>query len=247
MLFKKEYHIDWGDIDLKKELKLSTLFSLFQDASSDASEELGFSIDRLENEFGLAWVLMKMRVDMIRNPKQSEVITIETWPLEPTRLSFDRDFLVKDSNGNVIIKAISTWVIMDLRERKIDRYNRAGINYSAPNNERAIDAKLSRLKAKGPLEIAYKKMIGYSDIDFNGHLNNAKYIDYIMDCFDISEHKKFKTKSIEVHFTNEALPGEEIILQKDISEVATSGIYIEGIKSKTNEAVFKARVIVSKS
>lgn len=247
MLYRKEYHIDWGDIDLKKELKLSTLFSLFQDASSEASEKLGFSIDRLENEFGLAWVLMKMRVDLIRSPKHGEVITMETWPLDPARLSFDRDFLVKDSNGEIIIKAISTWVIMDLEERKIDRYNRAGINYPTSSQDRAIDAKLKRLKAKKPLETAYKKMIGYSDIDFNGHLNNAKYIDYIMDCFDVSEHKKFKIDSLEVHFTNEAFPGEEISLQKDTSDAATSGLYIEGIKDETKEPVFKAKVMVSKS
>src|SRR5699024_8196390 len=87
MIFKKDYYVDWGDVDLKKELKLSTLFSFFQEASSDASDDLGYSIDRLQKEFGVAWVLMKMRVDLIRSPKLSETITIETWPLEPTRLS----------------------------------------------------------------------------------------------------------------------------------------------------------------
>jgi len=245
MIFKKDYYIDWGDVDLKKELKLSTLFSFFQEASSDASDDLGYSIDRLQKEFGVAWVLMKMRVDLIRSPKLSETITIETWPLEPTRLSYDRDFLVKDSDGNIIVRAISTWIIMDLKERKIDRNQRANITYPVQVNERAIDAKMKKLKAAGPLSPAYKKMIGYSDIDFNGHLNNARYVDYIMDCFQVSDHEKYKVDSLEVHFTNEALPGEVITLKSDVSQALEGGIYIEGVNDETDQIVFKSKAVIS--
>src|SRR5699024_153327 len=187
----------------------------------------------------------KMRVDLIRSPKLSETITIETWPLEPTRLSYDRDFLVKDSDGNIIVRAISTWIIMDLKERKIDRNQHANITYPIEVKERAIDAKMKKLKAAGPLSPAYKKMIGYSDIDFNGHLNNARYVDYIMDCFQVSEHKKYQVKSLEVHFTNEALPGEIITLKKDLSEAIEKGIYIERINEQSNETVFRSRALIS--
>lgn len=245
MIYKKEYDVDWGDIDFKKELKLSMLFSYFQEASSDASEELGYGIERLEKEFGVAWVLTKMRVDLIRIPKLGETITIETWPLEPRRLTYGRDFLVKDSENNVIIKAVSTWIILDLEERKIDRNQKVTIRYPAEERRRAIDCKMKKLKAKGPLDISYKKMIGYSDVDFNGHLNNARYVDYIMDCFQVSEHRKYKIKSMEVHFTNEALPGEVITLKKDISHVFEDGIYIEGTNAQTNQTVFTSKTIIS--
>lgn len=247
MNYTKKYHIDWRDIDFKKELKLSMLFSYFQEASSDASEELGYSIDRLEKEFGVAWVLMKMRVDVTRHPKLGETITIETWPLEPGRLSYDRDFLVKDSEGNVIIKAISTWIIMNLKERKIDRGQNVTISYPTIIKERAINAKMKKLKATDPLDTAYTKMIGYSDVDFNGHLNNARYVDYIMDAFPVSEHKKYKINSIEVHFTNEALPGDVITMKKNISHALEDGIYIEGTNDETNETVFKSKTVISEA
>lgn len=245
MIYKKTYIVDWGDIDFKKELKLSVLFSFFQETSSDASEELGFGIERLEREFSVAWVLMKMRVDLLRIPVLGETITIETWPLEPGRLTYDRDFLVKDAENNIIIKAISSWIIMDLAERKIDRQQKVDIRYPSIKNERAIDAKMRKLKANGPLSTSYEKMIGYSDIDFNGHLNNARYIDYIMDCFQVSEHKQYHVKSLEVHFTNEALPGEIITLKKDLSEAIEKGVYIEGINEQSNETVFRSRALIS--
>src|SRR5690625_5238035 len=186
MIYRKKYHIDWRDIDFKKELKLSMLFSYFQEASSDASEELGYSIDRLEKEFGVTWVLMKMRVDITRHPKLGETITIETWPLEPGRLSYDRDFLVKDSEGNVSIKVITTWNIMNLKERRIERGQNVTISYPTIIKERAIDAKMKELKATDSLDTVYTKMIGYSGVDFNGRLNNARYVDLVMDAFPVS-------------------------------------------------------------
>ncbi|MDY0404916.1 thioesterase [Virgibacillus sp. 179-BFC.A HS] len=206
-----------------------------------ASEKLGFGIEQL-GENGIAWILMKIRVDIQRNPKVGETITIETWPQEPGRIEYGRDFIVRDEQNHILIKAISSWVVMDLRQRKIRRSSSVPIHFSAVDNRRAIEAKLGKLKAAGTLETAYQKMIGYSDIDFNGHLNNSRYVDYVMDCFALQEHQKYHITSIEVHFTNEVLPGEVIELKKDTSAAQENGVYIEGINTNTNKVVFKSRL-----
>ncbi|MGY0693885.1 acyl-ACP thioesterase domain-containing protein [Virgibacillus sp. FSP13] len=78
--------------------------------------------DRLEKEFGVAWVLTRIRVTIVLTPNWDKEITIETWPLEPGKVEFDRDYLVQDVNGNVIIRTISKWIIMDMHERKIKRF-----------------------------------------------------------------------------------------------------------------------------
>src|SRR5690606_19886367 len=113
-------------------------------------------------------------------------------------------------------------------------------------DERAIQTTFKRLKYPGELENVYTKQIGYSDIDFNGHLNNSKYIDYIMDCFDMESHRKFEATSLEVNFSREALPGDILILKKDISELEKGNIYIEGIHGKDERTVFKAMVKIEK-
>lgn len=63
--FKMKYHIDLRDVDFTKKLKLSTLFSYFQDIASMAAENIGFGIETLERKFGVAWILIRMRVDII--------------------------------------------------------------------------------------------------------------------------------------------------------------------------------------
>ncbi|MGY0693882.1 acyl-[acyl-carrier-protein] thioesterase [Virgibacillus sp. FSP13] len=241
-VFTRKYHIDLRDVDFTKRLKLSTLFSYFQDIASLASEDLGFGIDRLEKEFGVAWVLTRIRVTIIRNPIWDEEITIETWPLEPGKVEFDRDYLVKDVNGNVIIRAVSKWIIMDMHERKIKRSKTIGIRYPDNKTERALEGKLEKLKEFGKLEEAYNKVIGYSDIDFNGHLNNSKYVDYIMDCFPVDDHKSHTIHTIDLSFNQEAMPGDSITLYKDISKIDENLIYIEGVNLRDDSVAFKSLV-----
>lgn len=239
-LFKKDYKISLSDVDFTESLRLSTLFNFFQDAASLASNNLGFGIHTLEKEHGVAWILMRIRVDITRMPMLDEKIIIETWPLEPKKLEFGRDFYVRDQDGNIIIRAVSSWVIMDINKRKLKRTDTIGITYPEKITERAIDCKLGKLKHSGELDVSYKKVIGYSDIDFNGHLNNSKYVDYITDCFSMEEHKTYGVKSIEVNFLNEALPGDEITLYRDTSTIQSNRVYVEGVNETDGRVVFKA-------
>ena len=240
VIFKRDFHIDLRDVDFTKKLKLSTLFSFFQDIASLAAEHLGFGIATLEGKHGVAWVLTRIRVDILRHPLLDENIVIETWPYEPGKVEFDRDYLVKDANGEVIIRAASKWVIMDIQERKIKRSEVIGIRFPETRMERVIEGKLPKLKDFGKLEAVYNKVIGYSDIDFYGHLNNSKYVDYIMDCFQVKDHKNNTIHTIDINFNHEALPGDSITLYRDISRLNEDLIYIEGVNQTNNNVVFKS-------
>lgn len=246
-LYQRKYHIDLRDIDFTRKLKLSTLFGYFQDIASLAAGELGLGIEVLEKEYGVAWVLTRVRLEITRMPLWDEEITVETWPLPPSKIDFDRDYLVKDANGQVIIKAVSKWVIMDIHERKLKRTTTISTQYPEDRTERAIEGKLPKLKDYGQLEPVYHKVIGYSDIDFNGHLNNSKYVDFIMDCFPVDSHKNYTIESIDLQFNQEAFPGETIVLFNDTSQVEENNIYIEGRKQEGETVIFKSVVSIKEN
>jgi len=244
ILYKRAYHIDLRDVDFRKQLKLSMLFSYFQDVASFAAYELGVGITELAENNGIAWILMRIRVEIERMPVWNEEITIETWPQEPGKLEIERDFIVRDSEGKIIVRAVSAWVLMDLKERKLKRTSVISLTYPSVIEERAIVHKLKKLESISELETAYEKVIGYSDIDFNGHLNNSRYIDYIMDCFSLDEHNQYETKAIEVNFNREALPGDTIVLQKSTQLLEDRQVFIEGMNKEDEKAIFKAKVDV---
>jgi len=243
-VYKKKYHVDYGESDYYKKLKLSSLFNYLQDIASLHSENLGIGINDIQKKHGVAWVMIRIMVNVARMPNWNEDIIVETWPIEPKRLEFERDFLVKDTEGNVLVRAISSWVIMNIEKREICKTELIRIEYPPFMTERAIKQRMGKLKPNGQLEMVYNKLIGYSDIDINGHLNNSKYIDYITDCFSIEKHGEYTISSVQVSYISEALAGDTIVFYKDISNLEAGTLYVEGVNELNDKVYFKACVTI---
>ena len=79
------------------------------------------------------------------------------------------------------------------------------------------------------------------DIDFNGHVTNSRYTDFVMDCFPLEYHQPHSVKSMEINYLNEALPGDTFIIRKD-TVMDSNLIYFEVLNAKDGKVVFKARV-----
>jgi len=245
-LFKKEYQVSLSDVDFTKKMKLSALLNCFQDIAGLASDQHNVGVSVLEKE-NLAWVLVRFYLHFERIPTLDEIISIGTWHQEARKFEIDRSFVVYDQSGSIIVKAISTWVIMDKASRKIQKLGIFGERFPRINKPKIIDYPVKKLKDFGSLEQVYLKTVGYSDVDFNGHLNNSKYIDYIMDCFNLESHKKYQVKSIMVNFLTETLPGETMALYKDTSDLNDQLVYIEGVKLADDKIIFKSQLEIRKT
>ncbi|MHB8062562.1 MAG: acyl-[acyl-carrier-protein] thioesterase [Ruminiclostridium sp.] len=244
-IYKKNYHVDYGDSDYYKKLKLSSLFNYLQDIASLHSENLGIGINDIQQKHDVAWVMIRIMVEVTRIPNWNEDIIVETWPIEPKRLEFERDFIVKDKAGNVIVSAISSWVIMNIEKREIRKTEEIRIEYPPFMVQRAVNQRMGKLKPKGQLERVYDKLIGYSDIDINGHLNNSKYIDYITDCFSMERHGEYTVRSIQVNYISEALAGDTIVFYKDASDLEAGSVHVEGVNELGDKVYFKACVTIT--
>ena len=245
IIHRNKYKIGYSDVDFKKELKLSSLFGLFQDTAGVAAEKLGAGVVALAEEFSVAWILTRIKVRIDRTPALDEEVTVETWPHRPGRLEFERDYLVRDAGGNAIIRAVSNWALMDINTRELRRADLIHIDYPTFIDEHALDSKPGRLKPSGQLEEVYRKVIGYSDVDFNGHINNTRHIDYTMDCFPVESHKRYRVMTIEVNYIKEAFPGDTLIMYRDISAMESNRVYIEGVSEDDGKTVFRAQVEVN--
>jgi medium-chain acyl-[acyl-carrier-protein] hydrolase len=242
-IYKKKYIVQPSETDFIRQLKLSSLFSYLQDMATEHAYNIGVGRDVLQKKYGIIWVLNRVKGEVIRYPMFKEEITIETWPEPPEKVQFNRNFLVYDKDGNIIVRAFSQWVVIDFITRKLRRSSIIEEEFPKVDRERAIDCTQGKIKPSGKLNLSYKKTVGYSDIDINEHLNNAKYIDYIMDCFSLENHKKYSVKSIDIDYMHEALPGETIQLYTDTEDAKDNLVYIEGINENTKLTTFKAQIL----
>ena len=110
-------------------MTLPGIINSFQDASIFQSEDLGVGTKYLEEQ-KKAWVLSSWQVEILRYPKLGEEIRTCTWPTGFHGFFGDRNFVMKDQNGEVTAYANSIWVYMDLAsgrptrpsEEEISRY-----------------------------------------------------------------------------------------------------------------------------
>lgn len=231
------------DTDFKSEMKISSILRHFQEAASLHVDKLGIGISDMQANNQIAWVLAKIRIEIKRYPKLKEKLTIETWPQLPGTIEYQRDFIVKDENGDTIIKALSSWIIINTDTREIQRSNLVSLSHLAIYTERPLGNLLSRFKPVKVVRECYQRTVRYSDIDLMGHLNNAKYLDFVLDCFSVYDHKKFTIKSIELSFASEALPGETISMRTTkLPSNNENKVYIEGLKSNDQQIAFKSIV-----
>lgn len=214
---------DFDDNDIYKE---ASIMDAFQEAAGIHASilDIGFK-DLMEKD--MIWVVSRSRFDVIRLPKPMEKIYVETWPLEKGRVDFDRNYLIKDYNGNVLVKGMSKWVVLNYKTRMLVRASE--IDY--PNdldNEILYDDKFPKLKAlnKDEMDYSYKYHIYRMDLDHNGHVNNAKYCNMAYNAINFNNRM---IKSFQIDHIKEAIIGDEIdIYIKDFGDE----IIVEGFNDE---------------
>lgn len=231
------------DVDVDKKLRLSALFAYFQDIACEHAGIIGPDIDTLSNKYGVAWILMRMRVEIDRMPSIYEEVKLTTWPIGANVL-FDRDYSLADKDGNLIVKCASTWILMDLNKRELVKKRPFEFRTVEFPQNRVLDTKPSKVKLPGEPVLQFSKTVSFSDIDYNNHLNNAKYLDYISDCIGLEAYNKYKIEVIEVNYANESKIGDTLTLYKDTSKEQENLIFVEGMSN--DSVTFTSKIEISK-
>ena len=85
-----------------------------------------------------------------------------------------------------------------------------------------------------------EKKVSYSDLDLNNHVNNAKYIEWILDSYPLEKMKTYNINSVELNYMSEALFGEKVSLFSDISEFT----HLHSLRNSLNDKeLFRSRIL----
>lgn len=193
---------------LKRKLKFaegghaSQLLRIMQDIAGDDADRRGGGMDALA-EKNCAWVLVKLRIDIRRMPRPGEEIEICTWPGKSRLAVYPRSYEIKDAAGQVIVSGLSTWVIMDMDSRSLINGESRGIAI-AGEEEGIVRPQRKVSVPEGGSEYALTPTA--DQIDRNGHMNNAAYLDAVEPMLP-EEFRGRELRSIAVDYEHEILPG----------------------------------------
>jgi len=85
-----------------------------------------------------------------------------------------------------------------------------------------------------------KVLSGYSHLDLNNHVNNAHYIEWVLDAFPAQIHETFQVSRLQVNFQAETKIADRITLYKE-SFLKTSPGPMESKDGKTTGKPWPSR------
>jgi acyl-ACP thioesterase len=214
--FEKSYKIPVYDTDFNGKLYLHSLLNYVQDIASEHAEKLGFGRDDLSsgNRF---WILSRLYLVIYRMPDWRETIMLKTWPRGTEGLFALRDIEIRDSEGQMIAAAATSWVIVDIKTRRPCRpdYLLEGINKEFPGN-RSLPRNAGKVSPAGDAaETAPTFRVKISDLDVNLHVNNVKYIQWVYDTMPLSFLSATQPASIEINYLAESVADDMVYVSSD--------------------------------
>jgi acyl-ACP thioesterase len=213
-ILRETLPVRFGSVDRSDRLTLGAAFGFFQEIAISHAEELGVGRDALAKT-GQAWVLSRISVFMEKRPRYGDTVTVESWPRGSEKLFALRDYAIRDAAGAALVRGRGNWLILDIEKRRPLRAKE--VMDKLPRNEgvNALSAAAPALGTGGNWENLEKKgqrRAGYSDIDYYGHVNNARYIQWVQDILDPEMLDQAEQMRLDVNYISEVLPGETVEL-----------------------------------
>lgn len=195
-------------LDFKGRVPLPMIGNYLLHAASSHAGERGFGYSDM-TEKHTAWVLSRMAIEMYAYPKMAEEITLLTWVGDVGRLFTERCFELQNKEGKPYGFARSIWAAIDLETRRPTLLDVEGL--SSYISERPCPIEKSGKIPPVENETAGTAFtVKYSDLDINGHLNSIKYIEHLLDHFDIELFKEKEISRFEIAYQAEGQYGMEL-------------------------------------
>lgn len=227
--YTKDLTIQCYETDAAWRLKPASFMNFAQEAAGNHAVYLGFGYDELIAK-NTAWILSRVHVVFNDIPKWKEDITLTTWHKGLNRLFFLRDFVLTDKEGRERVKATTSWLVLDLATRRLVRDPKL-MEDGTVCTDNAIETPADKVQMPKDIEAVHvmDHVVAYSDVDMNGHTNNAMYMQWAMDAVDYDIASTMPVKEFTINFNHETKPGDVVAVYKArIIEGEGRRVYVEG-------------------
>lgn len=240
LVWKETFKVHTYDVDFNNKIKISTIFNYMQECATNHAGHLNIGFNKLSNEKSF-WVLSRAQINILDYPKKGDEVLVETWSKGADKIFALRDFKIYNNKKEIIAKATTAWLIVDIQSMRPQRPNFMGDKNYSLENEYAIEkvpGKISQIDSK---KLIFEKNVSYSDIDINQHVNNVKYVELAIDSFSKDRFLEKHMKEFQINFLSECKYGQVIQVHKGYDQLKDIS-YIEGVRKDKGDKVFQATV-----
>ncbi|KAL6190377.1 hypothetical protein ACLB2K_036775 [Fragaria x ananassa] len=197
------------------------------------SDGFGATHGMMKND--LLWVVSRMQVQVDHYPIWGEVLEIDTWVGASGKNGMRRDWLIRsEATGHVFARATSTWVMMNRNTRRLSKMPEEVRAEIAPwfIQRQAITEdnfdKIVKLDSKAKYmnkDLKPKR----SDLDMNHHVNNVKYVRWMLETIPDHILEAHQLTSIVLEYRREC--GSSDIVQS-LCQPDEDGVLKDGLQQE---------------
>ena len=241
--FEKEYRVHVYETGPDGKLNMSSLFNYMQDIASDHAVKLGFGRDDLmkDNHF---WVLSRIYAVIDKWPLWNDTIMIRTWPNGTDKLFALRNYEVRYPDGRHIASGTSSWLILDLTTKKVQRPDAILTQYNFKLHTEISPvryaAKINPASENGSISPLFKVKI--SDLDINLHTNNVRYLKWVSDSYSLDFVMNNYPQSAEINYLAESKFDEDILIRSSVENGAGSCFNHSVFRINDNKELCRIRI-----
>lgn len=241
MILENEYTVKLSEIGKGNKVTNKAILSYLEDIAGIHSNKAGYGIFEIE-ETHLSWILLGWKLQVIRRPKYAEKIKIKTWSKGVVKLYTYREFEVYDERGNLIIKASSKWVLLDIGKGKIVRIEPKIIEKYEPELDKVVFGieEFDRIKEPDKYQFETEYTVRRADIDVNNHMHNLNYIELANEALPEEVYRGALFNDVRITYKKEIKLGETV----KCKYVFKDDKHIVVVKSK-DESIIHAMIEMS--
>lgn len=196
------------DGDLNRRIKPSSILKYQQEIGELHLDSVGLKYSYLYDK-GMVFLLTRAMGIIYKAPCFEDKVTLSTYSCGTKGANFIRGYEFIDGDGNVLIHSVSLFVLTDPQGHNILRPSAADI-FDIRHNDSIKEKELpQRIILPDGTKKEDERVIRFTDIDYNGHLNNAVYADIAMDYAPI-EMSSAPLKRYDINFLGEAKLGDSL-------------------------------------
>ena len=241
-IWTEETLVRTSETDFQQRWKPAHFFLTMQEAAANHADHLGYSYQEMLAQ-DMVWVLSRTKIRFYAFPRLEERVIIQTWPKGlQQKLFFMRDFRLSSPDGRRYADASSAYILINPKARRLLMPSALTVQVPDNGGQGALDEPLDKLNPPEDLPECLTVEARYSAVDLMGHVNNARYVEWICDCFPMEDYARRELSWMQLNFINEIRPGEQVRIHAGAQAQDPSVWTLQGNNLNTNKPAFEAAV-----
>lgn len=215
--FHSQSQIYFCQCDANHNISFFELLRILSDIAVEDYNQRGMSWQMLF-EHGYLILVSRQSFHFHKMPKANQKITVHTWEQKSQPLQFVRAYKIVDTETEeLLVSGLSNWLLVDATTHRILRLKDFTLRPESILCEKIDCMEPGKILIPQNLKFLVERPVWYSDIDGNGHMNNARYGAFLVDALP-KEYQQKSYKDFKINYSKEAIEGKLLQLFGDFDD-----------------------------